>query len=487
MSLTRRGQGALAPAAYWAQRSQEHLAAAGARGAAEEFDLALVRLLRAASGEYDMTGAVDDANHLLSDWSVALSLPRRAMLLVELGAAETWLGRLDAAADHLGVASAICRAADFRSLLPEALSRLAVVELLRARTVAALEAATASAESTPAGRGTAEGCRERVAVVTDLALRQTLAQADHPGFRIDLGAGGAARGRRGSQSARSGPDAATDLLGLLSSARAAAEHGLDGRAVLGATPQLRVDLSDYMALVLDLERCGYAVAAGDSGDLRAIAARLSALGATAESTCVEALLADMGADLTRADELFARVVSDELGPLLPVIKPHALVCSAQIADSRGQRRRADALMVEALRATAPERYAVPFLGWSFCGTPVPVLLSRVQCLEDSPWRRELYALVSGLEPAADPHHAHAPLLVEEKPTDVLTQAAIPPLTRRESDVLFALAHGSSYADIAAALVITENTVKTHVSSLYAKLGVTRRSPALHVARAAGLV
>jgi len=54
-------------------------------------------------------------------------------------------------------------------------------------------------------------------------------------------------------------------------------------------------------------------------------------------------------------------------------------------------------------------------------------------------------------------------------------------------VLFALAHGSSYADIAESLVITENTVKTHVSSLYAKLGVTRRSHALRAARAARLI
>jgi LuxR family transcriptional regulator, maltose regulon positive regulatory protein len=238
---------------------------------------------------------------------------------------------------------------------------------------------------------------------------------------------------------------------------------------------------------MDLERCGYAVAAGDTGDLRAIAGRLGALGATAESTCVQAVLADMDADLTGADALFSRVVSDRLEPMVPFIKAHALVCAAQIADSRGQRRRADALMVEALRTTASERFAVPFLGWSFCGTPVPVLLSRVQSLEDSAWRQELYARVSVLQPVARPEHAHTPLLVEEQPTVAVTQAAIPPLTRRENDVLFALAHGSSYADIAAALVITENTVKTHVSSLYAKLGVTRRSHALHVARAAGLI
>jgi len=488
MSVTRRWEGAVAGAAYWAQRSQQHLLAADVRQPGEELDLALVRLLRAATGECGVSDAVDEANRLLSDWPVALSLARRALLLVELGAGETWLGRLDAAAEHLAAASAICRAADFRSLLPDALSRLAVAELLRARTVAALEAVTEAAESTPAGRGLAAECRERIAVVTDLAARQTLTQTtERQALAPDLAPADGPRHRSAALAGGSGQDPVTALLWLLSSARAAAARGGDGRAVLAATPQLRVDLSDYMAMILDLERSGYAIAAGDRGDLRALADHLSALGAAAESTCVEAVLADMDADLTAADALLSRVITGGVEPQVPVLKPHALVSAAQIADSRGQRRRADALMVEALRATALEHYGVPFLGWSFCGTPVPVLLSRVQSMEDSVWRQEVYARISALEPVAKQKYAHTPLLVEEKPVGAVTQAAIPPLTRRESDVLFALAHGSSYADIAAALVITENTVKTHVSSLYAKLGVTRRSHALHVARAAGLI
>ena len=49
-----------------------------------------------------------------------------------------------------------------------------------------------------------------------------------------------------------------------------------------------------------------------------------------------------------------------------------------------------------------------------------------------------------------------------------------------------LALGSSYTEIANALFITENTVKTHLGSLYRKLGVVRRSAALRVARNAGL-
>ncbi len=50
-----------------------------------------------------------------------------------------------------------------------------------------------------------------------------------------------------------------------------------------------------------------------------------------------------------------------------------------------------------------------------------------------------------------------------------------------------LARGSTYADIAATLFVSENTVKTHVSSLYSKLSVNRRSAALAVARSMHLL
>jgi LuxR family transcriptional regulator, maltose regulon positive regulatory protein len=54
-------------------------------------------------------------------------------------------------------------------------------------------------------------------------------------------------------------------------------------------------------------------------------------------------------------------------------------------------------------------------------------------------------------------------------------------------VLDQLALGRSYNEIAQALFITENTVKTHLMSLYRKLGVEKRSAALRVARSVGLV
>ena len=56
------------------------------------------------------------------------------------------------------------------------------------------------------------------------------------------------------------------------------------------------------------------------------------------------------------------------------------------------------------------------------------------------------------------------------------------LTDRELDVLRQVALGASNSDIAAALFITENTVKTHLAAVFRKLGVDRRSAAARVAR-----
>jgi LuxR family maltose regulon positive regulatory protein len=57
-----------------------------------------------------------------------------------------------------------------------------------------------------------------------------------------------------------------------------------------------------------------------------------------------------------------------------------------------------------------------------------------------------------------------------------------PLTSRERDVLRLLASGLSGPEIASALVMTQNTVKTHLKNLYGKLGAHGRDQALRRAR-----
>jgi LuxR family maltose regulon positive regulatory protein len=61
------------------------------------------------------------------------------------------------------------------------------------------------------------------------------------------------------------------------------------------------------------------------------------------------------------------------------------------------------------------------------------------------------------------------------------------LTERERDVLRLLAAGRSNPEIARILYVELNTVKTHVKSLYGKLGVHSRVQATQRAQELGLI
>jgi DNA-binding NarL/FixJ family response regulator len=93
--------------------------------------------------------------------------------------------------------------------------------------------------------------------------------------------------------------------------------------------------------------------------------------------------------------------------------------------------------------------------------------------------RKVLAEFSRLATATDQHRPYK--------TGGISESLPVPLTERELDVLQALARGLSNREIAGQLVITEGTVKNHVSSLIDKMGVRDRTQAVLKGQELGLI
>jgi DNA-binding NarL/FixJ family response regulator len=80
-----------------------------------------------------------------------------------------------------------------------------------------------------------------------------------------------------------------------------------------------------------------------------------------------------------------------------------------------------------------------------------------------------------------------PLLERHPPAQDDVALLVEPLTSREIEVLQLLAQGLANKQIAAALGISEHTVKFHVSSIYTRLGAASRTEAVRLGVRLGLI
>lgn len=81
------------------------------------------------------------------------------------------------------------------------------------------------------------------------------------------------------------------------------------------------------------------------------------------------------------------------------------------------------------------------------------------------------------------------VVVRETAPFVVNQARLEQLgiTPREHEILTHIAAGLSTREIAEKLFVSENTVKTHCSRLFDKLDARRRTQAVQIAKAQGLI
>jgi LuxR family maltose regulon positive regulatory protein len=132
------------------------------------------------------------------------------------------------------------------------------------------------------------------------------------------------------------------------------------------------------------------------------------------------------------------------------------LAAAVICDQTGERGGAG-LLRAALDAATPHRLLQPFIEF---GPNAARLLRRV-AIEDSPALAELHRWLGSAGPAG----------------------TAPRFTAREAMVMSLVAEGHKLREVADAIHLSVNTVRTHVQSAYRKLGVDNRADAIRAWRA----
>lgn len=94
-------------------------------------------------------------------------------------------------------------------------------------------------------------------------------------------------------------------------------------------------------------------------------------------------------------------------------------------------------------------------------------------------------LVAGIRAAAAGESALAPRVAQRMVQRMRSPATS--VTPRELEVLQLAAQGLTNAQIAAKLIVTEATVKSHLAHLFTKLDVASRTSAIHEARKRGML
>ena len=182
-------------------------------------------------------------------------------------------------------------------------------------------------------------------------------------------------------------------------------------------------------------------------------------------------------DPDRARRLLERTLEhaeqfDRTGSVIEILALQALALRAA-----GEHKRAVDALSRALELGQPESYIRTFVDE---GRPMAGLLAEVR---SAPQRQHLSRSISPL------YLAKLLAAIQQGRSDLATAGTglAEPLSERELEVLALVAVGTRNHEIADELVIALSTVKTHVKSIYRKLGARNRAQAVTRARELGLL
>jgi DNA-binding CsgD family transcriptional regulator len=428
-----------------------------------------------------------------------LSLPRLVWLLNELTSAELWVADLESAAAHNEEALDGASVLGYPRFLAEAWSNRALLDMVVGRPLPAIAAAQQSLAFAGSAATNSAVVRSHIvlgwAALIDFRFSDVIRHLEVVG-KLGL---------------PSGSPLSHILVGTLRASLAAEAGDLAaGREYLTeVTPGADRASNPFRRYVLRV-RAEWAVRSQDEPGLRRDIELMRALGWTEGVELYSPLLTALGGDVPAAiAELTAFLGHHPDGVLAAIGAASRLGLLLQYDDESAVQR----AYREALDRIAPQRL---FRTMAYAGLSNPRLSALVKqdasSSDPHPFTAELaqaltryrafrrmvldgaltdvLGVVHASEPADttvdEPATPRLPTSATAEPRPQLSQH-FPALTARERDVLNELALGGAYADIARNLYVTENTVKTHILSVYRKLGVDRRADALRRARELGLL
>ena len=387
----------------------------------------------------------------------------RALTLMNVGMAELWAGHSDAAREHLEDALSRTRRIPRPFIEVGCLAHLAMAAPLTGQPLPfALELSERALAIAEEHGWTSQSMTTGAFVMAGMAL-----------VRMGRFADAERRLGRAEEALRGGADPGTEV--LLYHARGMLRFG-EGRfqealGELARGQRLEALLAGRHVLMVDLSgrTLQVRVRMGDTGRVRETLA-----GSTPEARHRAGMrLALAALELAEGEpERAVEALAPVIGGTAPSVhvrwaRVEALLLDATARDRLGDRRAAEASLETALGLAEPEGLILPYLLWP-----------SLELLDRHPGHRTAHAaLISAIRDVlagrAAPQRGSAPLLDE--------------LSEAELRVLGYLPSNLTAGEIASELVVSTNTVRTHMRHIYAKLDAHSRSEAVARAREHGLV